>query len=128
MPTLRRLTAALSALLVLQLTLPGLSELCEHGGASDMASSGMSASHHARGTVSPAAAPTVHAAHPGETPCHAPDAMAACATMVTCASLSALPSVQARPGHRPATLAVVVSTSAAPRPVGSAPDTPPPKA
>ncbi len=152
MPTLRRLTAAFCTLLVLQLMLPGRPEMCAMHGAADPAMTGMRPMDH-QGTerrstrgmthapVSPDSSITASTRTDGvgavgeasdvpasDNPCHEPGAMAACAAMPSCTSISALPVVQAPKGNRAPAVAVVGPSNPAPLVPGAAPDTPPPKA
>ncbi len=87
----------------------------------------MRAMHHLEGDASRSDGVVTNS--PGdETPCHAHDAAAACAAMVACAGVSALPAAVAHTGIRAGSLTVTAPSRAAPRLAGTAPDTPPPKA
>lgn len=148
---LRRLTAALSTLLLLQFTLPGTAEMCMRHGAADPAMAAMMGTGHlpqgapehgVQGNMSHSAASTMQGAagsrsdaigeHAGNEddgpPCHAPGAARICATMPACASVAALPVAAPRTDASRVQLAVALpSESATPTP-GAAPEPPPPRA
>lgn len=101
--------------------------MCVHHGRTEAGASDMSAMHHRGGDATRADGGDTGSTG-DQRPCHDQGATAACAAMVACSSVSALPTALADTGVRRGSMAVLGPSRAAPRLPGTAPDTPPPKA